>query len=58
MVEDRVCIYSFVSDNRVSGSTKQCLPVHLKGSVQKGDKRFNSPKSSKVKKVFSLLNKA
>jgi len=26
--------------------------------VEKGDKRFNSPKSSKVKKVFSLLNKA
>jgi len=30
----------------------------LKGSVEKGDKHFNSPKSSKVKKVFSLLNKA
>ena len=30
----------------------------LKGSVEKGDRRFNSPKSSKVKKVFSLLNKA
>ena len=30
----------------------------LKGSVEKGHKRFNSPKSSKVKKVFSLLNKA
>jgi len=26
--------------------------------VEKGDKRFNSPKSSKVKKVFLLLNKA
>ena len=25
--------------------------------MEKGDKRFNSPKSSKVKKVFSLLNK-
>ena len=26
--------------------------------MEKGDKCFNSPKSSKVKKVFSLLNKA
>jgi len=26
--------------------------VQLKGSVEKGDKHFNSPKSSKVKKVF------
>jgi len=34
------------------------LTYQLKGSVEKGDKHFNSPKSSKVKKVFSLLNKA
>ena len=26
--------------------------------MEKGDKRFNSPKSSKVKKVFTLLKKA
>ena len=36
------------------------LPNHgkMKGSVESGDECFNSLKRSKVKKVFSLCNKA
>jgi len=30
----------------------------IEGLKEKGDKRFNGPKSSKVKRVFVLLNKA
>jgi len=37
---------------------KKKTSKELQGSVEKGDKRFNSPKGSKVKKVFLLLNKA
>ena len=33
------------------------LIQQLKGSVEKGDKYFNSPKMSEVKEVFLLVNK-
>jgi len=37
--------------------TDSNLKAQLKGSVEKGDKCFNSPKRSKVKKVLLLVRK-